>query len=203
MKYAGFIKRTAAFFLDLLILLIFNLFLMRVISPIGHISPFYYFIFIYFFVFAIINQETLGKRFFGLKEVDKEGNKISTKNRLLRFLFIMILIIGTQLQSMFPSGRFTEQCGYMLESNKYLYLLPIQFLCLISYMCLLFSHTKQTLYDKLTKTFIIEYKKRTILFALIILLIGLLLIVPATFSDFLWSMGPQTSCLSEYSMRKI
>lgn len=195
MKYAGFIKRTAAFFLDLLILLILNLFLMRVINPIGHISPFYCFIFIYFFVFAIINQETLGKRFFGLKEVDKEGNKISAKNRLLRFLFIMILIIGTQLPNLFPSGRFSESCGYIIKSNKYLYLLPIQFLCLISYMCLLFSHTKQTLYDKLTKTFIIEYKKRTILFALIILLIGLLLIVPATFSDFLLSMGPQTNCL--------
>ncbi len=196
MKYAGFIKRTAAFFLDLLILLILYLFLMWVISPIGNINPFYCFIIIYFFVFAIINQETLGKRFFGLKEVDKEGNQISTKNRLLRFLCIMILIIGTQLQSIFPSGRFTESCGYMIESNKYLYLLPIQFLCLISYICLVFSSTKQTLYDKLTKTLVTENKKRTILFALIILLIGFLLIVPATFSDFLWSMGLQTKCIS-------
>ena len=195
MKYAGFIKRTAAFFLDLLILLIFSLFLVRVINPIGHISPFYCFIFIYFFVFAIINQETLGKRFFGLKEVDKEGNKISTKNRLLRFLFIMILILGTQLQIIFPSGRYIEQCGYMLESNTYLYLLPIQFLCLISYICLVFSCTKQTLYDKLTKSFIIEYKKRTILFALIILLIGILLIVPATFFGFFQAIGPQKGCL--------
>lgn len=203
MKYAGFIKRTAAFFLDLLILLILFLFLkwgigfnLQSYLQIGNISPFYFFIFIYFFVFAIINQETLGKRFFGLKEVDKEGNKISTKNRLLRFLFIIILIIGTQLPNLFPSGRYSEQCGYILESKKYLYLLPIQILCIIIYMSLIFSRTKQNLYDKLTKTFVTENKKRTILFALIILLIGLFLMSPLTLKDLLISMEPKTMCIS-------
>ena len=137
------------------------------------------------------------------KEVDKEGNKISAKNRLLRFLFIMILIIGTQLQSIFPSGRYSEQCGYMLESNKYLYLLSIQILCIIIYMSLIFSRTKQNLYDKLTKTFVTENKKRTILFALMILLIGLFLMLPLALKDLLISMEPETSCLPEYSMRKI
>ena len=210
MKHAGFIKRTSAFFLDLLILLILYLFLkwgigfnLQSYLQIGNINPFYFFIFIYFFVFAIINQDTLGKRFLGLKEVDKEGNKISAKNRLLRFLFIMILIIGTQLQSIFPSGRYSEQCGYMLESNKYLYLLSIQILCIIIYMSLIFSRTKQNLYDKLTKTFVTENKKRTILFALMILLIGLFLMLPLALKDLLISMEPETSCLPEYSMRKI
>lgn len=192
MKYAGFIKRTAAFFVDCFITGFLTFILYRISSSffdvgvfkIGHYSLFPYPIFILlmllnYFIFEIFGQASLGKCLLGVKIVNKDSSNLTLKNKILRLLIVGVFIIIILLPNILSSGstRSNENCGYIFSTYHNI-LFPMSVLCLIPYVCLLFSSKKQTLYDKLTKSFIIDNQKRSYTFAVMILLIGILLLLP-------------------------
>ena len=193
MKYAGFIKRTAAFIVDCFISLLcsFNIFVLFNLQDIkiGHYSLFPYPLFILlmllnYFIFEMFGQASLGKLLLGLKIVNKDRANLTLINKILRFLIVGVFIIISLLPNFLPSQstRGNENCGYILSPYYYNFLC-LAIIGLIPYLCLLFSSKKQTLYDKLTKSFIIDNQKRSYTFAIMILLIGLLLLFPFFMRD--------------------
>ena len=195
MKYAGFFKRTVAAIVDCLIIFLCAVISYKVIIMIFHpaviatrdylFRPWQYvfyplftlFILLYFFVFETLGQATLGKHLFALKVVDNQGNQLTLINKLLRFLFVIVFAVSTQLPNilcfeyMFPIN---EHNKYYFSSYNYIFGILV-LLCIISYLCLIFSSKNQTLYDKITKTFVIENKKRP---TIIVWMIFLTLLLP-------------------------
>lgn len=196
MKYAGFIKRTAAFVVDYLLIVVCSIVIGGIISRLinypyvnfkGFEIPF--FRFIYYFVFTILTliyyliaegkyQATFGKRCFGLKVTNQAGNNISFISNLSRFLFVMIFAVSIHISHIFFSmGAKPINYNYLLIDRVNIISYIIAFLCIISYLCLLFSSKKQTLYDKLTKTFVIEDKEKSGVIASCLLVSGALICI--------------------------
>jgi uncharacterized RDD family membrane protein YckC len=194
--YADFIKRTAAVFVDILFVVISSSILARIMFNLINPSDIYIggylgfriyghilvlsicsllFTSIYVLIFEGKYQATLGKLLLGLKVVNAEGTPLSLKNKLFRFLFVIIFIISTLVPYILFLGELRPVTAYdSLVEGMNLVFYIIVLLCFISYLCLIFSPKKQTLYDRLTKTFVVENKKRSNIIAWIVFLILLL-----------------------------
>ncbi len=196
MKYAGFIKRTAAFVVDYFIIAVSSLVLGGIINSLVnypnvnfrgfeisffrfvYYSCFAFFISIYYLVSEVKYQATFGKHLFGLKVVNSKENKISLISKLFRFLFVIIFVISFNIpQVFFSMGAMPINYDYVLIDRCNIISYIIAFVCLISYLCLLFSQKKQTLYDKLTKTFVIEEKEKSKVIAECLLVPGVLICI--------------------------
>ena len=209
MKYAGFIKRTAAFILDCLIIFFCSIIFYKVITIVFHTTiietrdylfrPWQYvfyplftlFVLLYYFVFETLGQAGLGKRLFSLKIVDNRDNKLALKSSLFRFLYVIIFVISTLLTNiLFFENKDPICIHFKYEFPLYNYIFwGITFLCIISYVCLLFFSKKQTLYDKLTKSFVIEEKKKLGFIAGFLVLFFTLPILILIFNKFLISLS--------------
>ena len=179
MKYAGFIKRTSAFVVDYFIIAVSSLVLGGIINSLlnysnvnfrgfeissfkfVYYSCFAFLISIYYFVSEVKYQATFGKYLFGLKVINDKENKISLISQIFRFLFVLIFAVSISIPHIFFSmGAMPINYDYVFIDRANFISYIITLVCLISYLCLLFSQKKQTLYDKLTKTFVIENKER-------------------------------------------
>ena len=177
--YAGFIKRTAAFVVDYFIIAVCSLVLGGIINSLISVSNvnfkgfeisffrfIYYscfalFISIYYLISEVKYQATFGKRLFGLKVVNNKGNKISFISSLFRFLFVVIFAVSIHIPHIFFStGAMLVNYDYLLIDRANVISYIIALVCFVSYLCLLFSQKKQTLYDKLTNSFVIENKEK-------------------------------------------
>lgn len=186
--YASFIKRSAAFFLDYLFLMFFSFiclfFTLKKISETTEIPGDWYIYFLsalmlifplYYFIFEIVfGQASLGKRFFALRVVSFEGGKLSLKQKYFRLLFALIFSVSAQLPNFlfFITIKINPYDPFITKCNFFIYLITLA--SLISYLYLLLAPKKQTWHDKITKTAIIEYKKRFSVFAWIVFVIWLL-----------------------------
>ena len=190
MKYAGFIKRTAAFFADSFFLISFSLVVLFFYFYINYSINtsdipdnwyFYYLSFliilfpIYYLIFeGLLGQASLGKRFFALRVVPFEGEKLSFKQKFFRLLFALVFSLSAQLPNLlfFITIKINPYDPFITKCNFFLYLIALA--SLISYLYLLLAPKKQTWHDKITTTAVIEYKKRFSVFAWIVFVIGLL-----------------------------
>lgn len=186
--YAGFIKRGAAFFLDYLFIMIFSficlLFTLKKISEKSDIPEDWYIYFLsaliiifplYYFIFEIVfGQASLGKRFFALRVVSFEGGKLSVKQKYFRLFFALVFSLSAQLPNFlfFITIKINPYDSFITKCNFFIYLIALA--SLISYLYLLLAPKKQTWHDKITKTAVIEYKKRFSVFAWIVFVIWLL-----------------------------
>ena len=186
--YASFIKRSAAFFLDYLFLMFFSFiclfFTLKKISETTEIPGDWYIYFLsalmlifplYYFIFEIVfGQASLGKRFFALRVVSFEGGKLSLKQKYFRLLFALIFSVSAQLPNFlfFITIKINPYDPFITKCNFFIYLITLA--SLISYLYLLLAPKKQTWHDKITKTAVIEYKKRFSVFAWIVFVIWLL-----------------------------
>lgn len=204
MKYAGFIKRTAAFFLDYFLIAIISLFLGGMTNSsinlseihfkgidipqfrLAYYSVFIVLILIYYIVLEGTEQATLGKNLLGLKVVNKEGKNISLPSKFFRFLFVLIFAVSISIPHLFFSmGVMPVNYDYVFIDRANFISYIIAFVCFISYLCLLFSQKKQTLYDKLTKTFVIEDKEKPTFIPWLIFILGVLPILILYLSNFI------------------
>lgn len=186
--YAGFIKRSAAFFLDYLFLMFSSFiclfFTLKKISEKADIPEDWYIYFLsaliiifplYYFIFEIVlGQASLGKRFFALRVVPFEGEKLSVKQKYFRLLFALVFSVSAQLPNFlfFITIKINPYDTFITKCNFFIYLIALA--SLISYLYLLLAPKQQTWHDKITKTAVIEYKKRFSAFAWIVFVIWLL-----------------------------
>lgn len=204
MKYAGFIKRTAAFVVDYFIIAVSSLVLGGIINSLVNYPnvnfrgfEISFFRFVYYSIFTILTlvyylvsevkyQATFGKHLFGLKVVNSKENKISLISQIFRFLFVLIFAVSIHIPHIFFSmGAMPINYDYVLIDRCNIISYIIAFVCFISYLCLLFSQKKQTLYDKLTKTFVIEDKEKPTFIPWLIFILGVLPILILYLSNFI------------------
>ena len=207
MKYAGFVKRSAAFVIDCLVIGICSFILYKItvllfnpaaikIST-GILYPSRYLSYssliiislVYYFICETLGQATLGKRLFSLKVIDNQGNQLTLINKLFRFLFVIVFVVSTQLPNiLYFENEFpiNENNKYWVPSCNYIFW-SVGLFCIISYLCLALSSKNQTLYDKLTKSFVLEEKKKLDYLADKVALIGMAIII----FIFIMSLGKQ------------
>lgn len=185
--YAGFIKRTAAVCIDYSILP--AVLFIEMISWVTHhheepmlriegeysepsiftspevIMPILL-ILVYYFIFEVKSNATLGKRLLGLEVVNAEGKSLTLKNKLWRFLFVVIFVLSVYI--VFLNGGDELKCIHF-------FCLIVGVLCLFSYLSLLISPKKQTIYDKFTDCYIQDKKNVVFLLTPILLILCSLL----------------------------
>ena len=207
--YAGLIKRSAAFIIDFCIIVIFFIIEDLIFINSSYIPNtlvidsypntftfkilFIYFIlmlfvFAYYFIFEVKSNATLGKRLLGLEVLNEEGKSLTLKNKLWRFLFVVIFTTSLQIVSIVVSLGADGMCAhedFSLPIYICIFCL-IGFLCLFSYFSLLISSKKQTIYDRLTSCCIQDKKKSMFISTWLLLVLGGLFFVLYSVLLFFW-----------------
>jgi len=160
-EHAGFWKRTLAFTVDLLIIIVFLL----IISTIGKNyfitmgENLWYLALLFGGIYFMLGDsflgkgQTIGKKLFNIRLVKKDGKFLSTRNAFGRYLVISIIIFQTGFSKTFS----TDIISYMI-ADTFFQLVSI-FLLISNVSLLIFNRDKRGFIDYISNSLVVKSKK--------------------------------------------